>query len=62
MSDKTENYITATAFIGNGTKETPQRGATKCMYMDSMVDGNRRVFTQWQWKTIQESVKGFFSR
>jgi hypothetical protein len=36
----------------------PKKGATKCMYMDYNVD--RKVFTQWQWRTIQECVNRFF--
>ena len=41
-------------------KNNPEKGATKCMFMDYTVD--RKVFTQWQWRTIQESVKRYFSR
>ena len=46
-------------FKGNGTEEHPEEGSTRCMYMDYTDD--RKVFTQWQWRIIQESVQRYFS-
>ena len=48
-------------FPGTGNKTFPEKGSTKCLFMDSTPNRNRRVFTQWQWKTIQESVEQYFS-
>jgi hypothetical protein len=55
--DAYKYYNNKYTFWGAG-REKPEEGATQCMYMDYKV--NRKVFTQWQWRTIRKSIKDIF--
>lgn len=48
-------------FGRNDSNNEERTGITKCMFMDYLLPKDQRVFTQWQWKTMQESVKRYFS-
>jgi len=37
----------------------PGKGTTKCCYMDYNVP--EKLFTQWQWRAIQEDIKKFYN-